>query len=109
MVISESTIDMLFRLVTPVVTGIFLWCFQRQQSKKERLSQSRAELHRQESLLILKSIKAIGNLSHATAIAVKNNKVNGEMQSALIYYEQINKELSEFLQAQTANNLHHLD
>ena len=64
----------------------------------------RNEAHRQENILILKSIKAIGELTEANAIAIRDGKTNGELKHALADYTSVNKELDEFLIEQISDN-----
>lgn len=57
-----------------------------------------------ETIAKLKAIQAIGNLTYATSIAVKEGTSNGEMTSALEAYREAKVELDDFLITQHAKN-----
>jgi hypothetical protein len=107
---------------SPIVSALIIWYIQhrhmehdkkrdelllaekrRQEEKekeKEAESNARAEARKQENLLTMRMIKAIGKLSYANSVAIKEGKVNGEMEEALIYYKDASDEMTEFLQEQ---------
>ena len=50
-----------------------------------------------QTALILKSLNALGKLTVANSIALRDGKTNGELKSALTEYEVVEKELYEYL------------
>lgn len=74
------------------------------EKEKERESNIRAEARKQENLLTMRMIKAVGKLSYANAVAIKEGKVNGVMEDALIYYRDASDEMTEFLQEQAVEH-----
>ena len=50
-----------------------------------------------ENVLILKSIDAIGRLTYADSIAIRDGKINGEMKDAVQSYIAIKSELYDYL------------
>lgn len=108
--------------LSPIVSALIIWYIQRQYLKREKVRdeqiqeekhrqekrehekeqelKARADSRKQESLLTMRMIKAIGKLSYANSIAIKEGKVNGVMEEALMYYRETSSELSEFLQEQ---------
>lgn len=108
--------------LSPIVSALIIWYIQRQYLRREKIRdeqiqeekhrqekrehekeqelKTRADSRKQESLLTLRMIKAIGKLSYANSIAIKEGKVNGVMEEALMYYRETSSELSEFLQEQ---------
>lgn len=70
------------------------------EKEKEAESNARAEARKQENLLTMRMIKAIGKLSYANSVAIKEGKVNGVMEEALAYYRDASNEMTEFLQEQ---------
>jgi hypothetical protein len=54
-------------------------------------------------VLILKSIKVLGELTEANSIAIRDGKTNGELKAALRDYSDLSKELDEFLIEQIAD------
>ena len=50
------------------------------------------------------SIDAVGKLTYADAIAIRDGKTNGEMKSAIEAYKKADEEMYEFLLEQTTKN-----
>lgn len=64
---------------------------------------------REESILIMRGLLAVGSLSEATAIAVKESeqmKANGKMTSALSHYRGYSRALGDYLLRQNAEKNH---
>ena len=115
--------------LSPIVSALIIWYIQRQylrrekirdeqiaeerqrqekrEAEKEKELKARADSRKQESLLTMRMIKAIGKLSYANSIAIKEGKVNGVMEEALVYYRENSSELSEFLQEQAVGYYNH--
>jgi hypothetical protein len=85
-----------------IVSGVML----RRLDRMEKKQDSREEARKQESVLVIKGLKAVGHLSEATAIAQKNGHTNGETDTALKYYKSFNDDLSNFLLRQNAERNH---
>src|SRR5690554_3004075 len=112
--------------LSPIGSALIIWYIQRQYLKREKIkdeqiaeerkrqerkaaerdkeSKERAEARKQESLITMRMIKAVGKLSYANSIAIKEGKVNGVMEEALMYYRETSSELSEFLQEQAVEH-----
>ncbi len=86
-----------------IVSGGALFFLQRYFKLKDKKDNHRDKLLAKENILVLKSIKAIGKLTYASAIAIKGGKQNGEMQDAMDSYDQVNDELYHYLLEQNAN------
>ena len=71
---------------------------ERKDAERDKESKERAEARKQESLITMRMIKAVGKLSYANSIAIKEGKVNGVMEEALMYYRDASNEMAEFLQ-----------
>ena len=76
-----------------VISGIII----RQFNKMDKKAEKREEAQKKTSALLLKSMFALGNLSKANTIALKNGKANGETESALKNFEKTRDELNEHL------------
>jgi len=87
-----------------ILSGAALFFLQRFFKRKEELDEKKDEVKRKENVLILKSIKALGELTEANSIAIRDGKTNGELKRALADYSEISGELEEFLIEQTAKN-----
>jgi len=84
-----------------IISGMVLFFLQRFFKKKAAKDEERNRAKRRENLLILKSIDAVGKLTYADAIAIRDGKTNGEMKEAIEVYKEADKELYEFLLEQT--------
>ena len=93
----EHTITIVISICCTAISGMILFFLQRyfkQKQKQEEKAEARRE---KKDMLMLKSLKAIGELTVANAIAVKNGKCNGEMHKAMEDFEEVDKELNSFL------------
>ena len=87
-----------------IVSGIVLFFLQRYFKKKAKNDEERDAAKRRENLLILKSIDAVGKLTYADAIAIRDGKTNGEMKTAIEAYKKADQELYDFLLEQSTMN-----
>lgn len=90
-------LSIIISICASIVSGMMLFFLQRYFKKKERTEEQAEERQRTKDVLMLKSIKAIGELTVANAIAVMEGKTNGEMHKALDDFEIVDKELYDFL------------
>ena len=67
--------------------------FNNQQRKEEERDMEKAK----DNALILRSINALGKLTVANSIALRDGKTNGEMKAALYQYEAVEKEMYEYI------------
>lgn len=82
---------------TTLISGTVLFLmkrFFREQRKKEERRDREKE---RDNVLILKAINALGKLTVAESIALRDGKTNGEMIAALEEYREVEKELYEHL------------
>lgn len=86
-----------------VISGVVVFLVQRYIKRHEDSENKRNEAHRKENVLILKSIKVLGELTEANSIAIRDGKTNGELKAALRDYTDLSKELDEFLIEQIAD------
>jgi hypothetical protein len=93
----ESPIMVIISVASTFTSGVLLFIVQRffnnQKKKEEAKEQQKAD----ENALILRSLNALGKLTVANAIALRDGRTNGEMSSALSEYEKIEKEMYEHL------------
>jgi len=73
-------------------------------AKQQQIIEKRAELRKQESLMTMELMYATMTLGVATAHAVKNEKTNGTMESALRCAELANFDYSKFVRAAAVEN-----
>ncbi len=80
-----------------VVSGTALFLLQKWFRKKDARDEQRDKDKAKENVLIIKSINAVGHLTEATAIALRDGKTNGEMHTALDEYSEVDKEMYNYL------------
>ena len=93
----DSTISLLLSAMATIVSGVAVYMIKRHLSKKDATDKRLREDTERENVLILRSINAIGKLTLANSIALRDGKVNGEMSSALKEYEAVDRELYNYL------------
>ena len=90
-------------VIGSVVSCTALFLLQRWFKKKDARDAETDKVMAKENVLIIKSINAIGRLTEATAIALKDGKTNGSMHSALEEYEEADKEMYNYLLERNAH------
>ena len=84
-----------------IISGMVFFFLQRFFKKKAKKDEERDAAKARENLLIIKAIDAVGKLTYADAIAIRDGKTNGEMKSAIEAYRKADEELYEFLLEQS--------
>ena len=97
-------VAIIISIMGSVVSGMVLFFLQRFFKNKAKLDEERDAAKRRENLLILKSIDAVGKLTYADSIAIRDGKTNGEMKEAVAAYKKADKELYDFLLEQSTLN-----
>jgi hypothetical protein len=92
-----TVIAIVLSVLGSVVSGTALFLLQRWFKKKDALDEVRDKAKQKENVLILKSINAVGHLTEATAIALRDGHTNGEMHKALDEYGEVDKEMYNYL------------
>lgn len=90
-------------IASAVVSGMVLYFLKRYFDKRDKEQAERDKLQARENILILKSIDAVGKLTYADAIAIRDGKTNGEMAAAIKAYKKADEELYEYLLESNAN------
>ncbi len=98
-----DALAIIFSLVSSIVSGMVLFFLKRYFEKKEKDDEEKAKARAKENILILKSIDAVGKLTYANSIAIRDGKTNGEMKSAISAYSEVTTELYDYLLEQNAN------
>lgn len=84
-------------IVASIISGMVLFFLQWYFKKKDKRDERREERQSKETALVLKSIKAVGKLTVANTIALRDGKTNGETHSALVDYDEVDRELQDYL------------
>lgn len=85
-----------------IISGMVLFFLQRFFKRKSAKDEERDKQKAKENILILKSIDAVGKLTYANAIAIRDGKTNGEMHDAMDSYGELKDEMYEYLLEQNA-------
>ena len=89
-------------IVASIISGMVLFFLQRYFKKQEVKEERRQQAREKESILILKSIDAIGKLTYADAIAIRDGKTNGELKEAIQEYNDVKEEMYEYFVFRTS-------
>lgn len=81
-----------------VFTAVLTFFFNR----KDRKDEVRAESQQTREILMIKNIQAVGHLAEATAIGLKEQHFDGNIDTAVGYYRQARDDMNEFLIKQGA-------
>lgn len=90
-------IPIIVSIIASVISGMVLFFLQRFFKKKYAEDEKREKRRHQKDVLIIKSINAIGALTQANAIALRDGKTNGELKAALKEYDAAKKEMTNFI------------
>ena len=89
--------SIIISICSAVISGMVLFFMQGYFKKKAKRDEERDEAKRKENVLILKGLDAVGKLTYADAIAIRDGKTNGEMKAALEAYHKANQEMYDYL------------
>lgn len=90
-------ISIIISVAASLISGMVLFFLQHYFKKKFKQEEEMQKNQHTKDVLIIKSISAIGDLTLANSIALRDGKTNGEMHKALEEYEKVNKEMLDFL------------
>ena len=95
-------IAIIMSICASIISGMVLFFLQRFFKKKQKVDDERDRAKAKENMLILKSIDAVGKLTYADAVAIRDGKTNGEMKEAMKAYAEVKDELYEYLLEQNS-------
>lgn len=93
----ESEISLIITSAATLISSMVLFFMKRFLNKHQSKEEDRYREKAKEYELIIHSLNALGKLTVANSIALRDGKCNGEMTAALEEYEQINKAMYEYL------------
>ena len=97
-----NMISLIVSVCASIISGMVLFFLQRFFKKKQKVDEERDRAKAKENMLILKSIDAVGKLTYADAVAIRDGKTNGEMKEAMKAYAEVKDELYEYLLEQNS-------
>ena len=80
-----------------VISGMALFFMQRYFKCKDKKDDARDIAKAKENVLILKSIDALGKLTYANSIAIRDGKTNGEMKEGVSAYIEVKEDMYNYL------------
>lgn len=95
-------ISIIISIVASIISGMVLFFLKRFFDKKDKEEKKKEEAKAKENILILKSLDAVGKLTYANSIAIRDGKTNGELKGAIKDYNEVKDELYEYLLEQNA-------
>jgi hypothetical protein len=98
-----QVLTIILSTLASVVSGTVLFFLQRYFKQKDKKDEARDAVKAKENVLILKSVNAVGKLTVANSIALRDGKTNGEMHTALEEYGEVDKEMYEYLLERNAH------
>ena len=88
--------DYLIELLPAIITGLFLYYWQRTQNKRDADKAEKDKLKQDERKVEYEMIEAAMELSYATAMAWKNGKPNGEVEKGIEFYNKAKVDKEKF-------------
>lgn len=95
-------VAIIISIASSIISGMVLFFLQHFFKKKAKKDEERDKAKARENILILKSIDAVGKLTYANAIAIRDGKTNGEMHEAMECYNESKQEMYDYLLEQNA-------
>jgi len=96
-------ISIAISLTGSAVSGTALLFLRRWFKKKDARDEKADKLKAKENVLIIKSINAVGHLTEATAIALRDGHCNGQISKSLEEYKKVDKEMYQYLLERNAD------
>lgn len=93
----NPAVSVLVTSVASICSGLILFLLQRLLKRQQKAEETRDRDKATQTALILKSLNALGKLTVANSIALRDGKTNGELKAALTEYEAVEKELYVYL------------
>ena len=84
-------------IIASIVSGMALFFMQRYFKSKDKKDDARDSTKAKENVLILKSIDALGKLTYANSIAIRDGKTNGEMKEGVSAYVEVKEDMYNYL------------
>ena len=95
-------VAIIISIASSIISGMVLFFLQHYFKKKTKKDEERDMAKAKENILIIKSIDAVGKLTYANAIAIRDGKTNGEMHEAMESYNEAKQEMYDYLLEQNS-------
>jgi len=92
--------EILIAIICTIVStlgGVLIYFVQRHFKRMEKYTEASEDRRTKKDLLVLRTLKSIGDLTVANAISIKKGHCNGEIDKAKKEFESVEKELDAFI------------
>ena len=89
-------LDYIIKLLPAIITGLFLYYWQRAQKQRDDQKDEKEELRDEAEDINREINRATMELSYASAVALERGKTNGEVKKAIKAYEEAKKRQEAF-------------
>ena len=93
----DAAVSLIVSIVSAVLSGVLLYNYKSTIKKREQAEQRKNEQMVSENILILRSLNAVGKLTVANSVALRDGKANGTLETAMEEYEAVQDELYNYL------------
>ena len=93
----QTPITLIISTLATLISSVLLCVVQGFLNRQKKREDGREVRKSHDNALILRSLNALGKLTVANAIALRDGKTNGELTAALCEYEKIEKQMYEHL------------
>ena len=91
-----TIVDILSAALPSLCVSVIMLFFNRRQAKRERVEKARAAQKRTGDKTQLSLLLATAKLSYASAIAIRDNKTNGEMADGVKQYQEAMRDFKRY-------------
>lgn len=88
--------DYLIELAPAIITGLFLFYWQREQKKRDMKKAEMDQLKEDGRKIEYEMTEAAMELSYATAMAWKNGKPDGEVEAGIKFYNKVKSDKEKY-------------
>ena len=93
----ESLITLIVSSLATVISSAILFVIKNFLNRQKKRDEEREAQKSSDTALILRSLNALGRLTVATAISLRDGRTDGELSAALGEYEKVEKQMYEHL------------
>ena len=93
----QTYITLIVSSSATVISSIILLVIKNFLNRQRKRDEEREAQKTSDTALILRSLNALGKLTVATAISLRDGRTNGELNTALGEYEKVEKQMYEHL------------
>lgn len=93
----DTTLTIFVTSIASIFSGMILFLLQRSFKRHQKEEEDRENDKARQITLIIRTLNALGQLTVANSIALRDGHTNGELKDALKEYKNIENDLFEYL------------